>query len=112
KKTLRGATFSSALVSVWNCLVIGSRVCDHTVSVTATSRTMPATLAGTGSRYWKQGLAAPPASGGFGGTLVNETIARSKRGVTAAAAPNGTIGCTRLRYRLKVPLVPGSPLSQ
>src|SRR5262249_51290761 len=112
KNTLRGDTFRSALVSVWICLVIGSSPCDHTVSVTATSRTMPGTLGGTGSWYRKQGRATPPASGGFGWTLLNSTIELSTGGFTAAGAPNGTNGWTTLRYRLKEPSVPRSPLSQ
>src|SRR5262245_40864678 len=112
KSTLRGEAVRSALSSVGNCVVIGSRICDQTVSVTATSRTMPATLAGTGSWYWKQGRATPPASGGFGWTLLSNTIELSTGGFTAAGAPNGTNGWTTLRYRLKEPSVPRSPLSQ
>src|SRR5262249_28653919 len=37
--TFRGDTFSSAFVSVWNCLVTGSTCCVCTVNVMATSST-------------------------------------------------------------------------
>src|SRR5512140_1731668 len=92
--TLRGATLSSAFVSLWNSLVTGSLICVSVVNEMATLMTYVTPFTVFWS-YVKQGVGTvDPGGGGFGRMFDSRTWLGFTSGLLAAS------NAITLRYNL------------